>query len=85
MSFFASKKYSLINSRSEIYGACRQNPKLHRFKTDDPSGEKVLTEINSNVQVRKQLYTANRNVPGTENNVPYFRNNPLQYCQTITV
>ena len=36
----ASKKIKLVNSRSEIYGACRQNLKIHRFSTDDPLGEK---------------------------------------------
>ena len=26
---------SLINSNSEIYGACRHHPKFHRFDTDE--------------------------------------------------
>ena len=38
------KTEKLVNRRSEIYGACKQNPKLHRFNTDDPPGEKVETD-----------------------------------------
>ena len=38
------KKHNLINRRDELYGSCRQNPKLHRFNTDDPPGEKVETD-----------------------------------------
>ena len=79
----ASKKISLVNSRSEIYGACRQNPKFHRFSTDDPPGEKV--EINTNVQVRRPLLTANSNVPITPFSNRESLDNPLRYCQTITV
>eukprot|EP00957_Ditylum_brightwellii_P013456 1015882-Ditylum_brightwellii.AAC.1 len=38
------KTEKIVNRRSEIYGACTQNPKLHRFNTDDPPGEKVETD-----------------------------------------
>ncbi len=71
------KKTKLINSRSEIYGACRQNPKLHRFNTDDPTGEKVKTTINPNVRNSRPLYIASRRE--SLSGIP-----PL-YCQTITV
>eukprot|EP00957_Ditylum_brightwellii_P123480 9414631-Ditylum_brightwellii.AAC.1 len=37
------KPKKLVNRRSKIYGACKKNPKLHRFNTDDPMGEKVET------------------------------------------
>eukprot|EP00957_Ditylum_brightwellii_P139815 10653255-Ditylum_brightwellii.AAC.1 len=36
-----SKTANLVNYRSKIYRAYKQNPKLHRFNTDDPLGEKV--------------------------------------------
>eukprot|EP00957_Ditylum_brightwellii_P005080 386159-Ditylum_brightwellii.AAC.1 len=35
------KTEKLGNRRSKFYGACKQNPKLHRFNTDDHRGEKV--------------------------------------------
>eukprot|EP00957_Ditylum_brightwellii_P175983 13400564-Ditylum_brightwellii.AAC.1 len=38
------KTGKLVNRRSEIYGACKQNLKLHGFNTDDPLGEKVETD-----------------------------------------
>eukprot|EP00957_Ditylum_brightwellii_P096807 7372112-Ditylum_brightwellii.AAC.1 len=38
------KTAKLFNHRNKIYGACKQNPKLHRFNTDDPLGEKVETD-----------------------------------------
>ena len=53
----------LINKSSEIYGACRHNPRFHRFpSTDDPNkGEKVkpcfeITEglINQRIWLNKQ-------------------------------
>ena len=38
------KTTKLVNHRNELYGACKQNPKLNRFNTDDPPGEKVEME-----------------------------------------
>ena len=80
--FKLGKSTKLVNRRNELYGACKQNPKLHRFNTDDPLGKKVLTEINTNVEIQEQLYTANCNVLENRNSIPVFQTNPLQYCQT---
>eukprot|EP00957_Ditylum_brightwellii_P014993 1130459-Ditylum_brightwellii.AAC.1 len=38
------KTGKLVNRRSKIYRACKQNLKLHRFNTDDPPDEKVETD-----------------------------------------
>eukprot|EP00957_Ditylum_brightwellii_P172013 13095671-Ditylum_brightwellii.AAC.1 len=38
------KTEKLVNRRNEIYGACKQNLKHHRFNTDDPPGEKAETD-----------------------------------------
>eukprot|EP00957_Ditylum_brightwellii_P051964 3941535-Ditylum_brightwellii.AAC.1 len=38
------KTTKFVNHRNKIYGACKQNSKLHRFNTYDPMGEKVETD-----------------------------------------
>eukprot|EP00957_Ditylum_brightwellii_P092680 7057003-Ditylum_brightwellii.AAC.1 len=38
------KTEKLVNRKSKVYRACKQNPKLHKFNTDDPPSEKVKTD-----------------------------------------
>jgi GIY-YIG catalytic domain len=47
------KPESLINSCNEIYGACRHNPKFHRYKSRPPSTDE------SNKDERVQLTNTN--------------------------
>ena len=77
------KKHNLINRRDELYGSCRQNPKLHRFNTDDPTGEKVKTNmpVRGNPVAAPVLRT--RLTPSSSQDSLDLHRFP--YCQTITV
>ena len=85
------KTKKLINRRDELYGCCKQNPKLHRFNTDDPPGEKVTanTPVRGNsvatpTQPGGQIPTNSWNSPLIFQN-PLWIQNQFPYCQTITV
>jgi GIY-YIG catalytic domain len=49
---------SLINSHNEIYGACRHNPKFHRYKSRSPSTD----ESNKDERVTLTDITTQRNM-----------------------
>ena len=85
------KKHRLINRRDELYGSCKQNPKLHRFNTDDPPGEKVPTNtpVRGNSAATTQLLDGQTpmqlgNTPSIFQE-PFGIQNQFPYCQTITV
>ena len=50
---------NLINSSSEIYGACRHNPKFHRFCKQTSTDERVERErVDSNpTRIDRRLFT----------------------------
>ena len=37
-----TNRKNLINANTEVFGACRHRPKFHRYRPDDPKGEKGI-------------------------------------------